>query len=238
MNPLLERFHAIIPRWYERIRKDTAREVERTPLTQECASGKLTALRSLVLHFWPFVDVYPTQIAEAGRRLLDEKYQARYGREHLLGLWGVVSEELVRMRREETAHRTLWILTAANLGVAEAELASKQPTPGVVKIIQIMGEAVEPTVTLSRFLAVEIVAESLSATLLASPGFKAALPPAGRQWFRAHVEHERGMTHEELVLRLALALDETADEQGFGAVVLHATSQFTAAADECSVRVV
>ena len=194
----------------------------------------MAALRGLILNYWPFVDTFPKQISTAAARMLQGTPLVGYNYEDLSKLWELASALLQGMKNDEMAHRELWIKTAHSLGV-DGQLGRDKPLDEVNQVIATIGEAADRFTTLLRFVTVEIVAESLSATLLASDAFKATVDGPGRQWFVAHVTHEpEGLTHEELALRLAMAIhDPYPTETEVEDIIRGAVSRFTEAGEAC-----
>ena len=234
MQTLVEKFGQPAPPWFQGIKGRAAERIAESPLAIKCVQGDIVALRALILNYWPFVDTFPQQISAAAIHMLRATRLARYHTNDLSELWSTASALLQGMQKDEKAHRELWIRTAHSLGVDD-ELGRDKPLDEVNQVIATIGEATDPFKTLLRFVAVEIVAEALSATLLASDAFKAMLDDPGQQWFVTHITHEPGdLTHEELALRLAIAIrDPYPTETEVEDVIQGTVSRFTDAGEAC-----
>ena len=92
----------------------------------------------------------------------------------------------------------------------------------------------DPFTTFIRFAAIEIIAESISIDILASKIFTSVLGERGCQWFRVHAEHESGMTHEELEIRLAFAFAEgTPTKESVNGIIQCIVDLFVVAGEVC-----
>jgi hypothetical protein len=136
------------------------------------------------------------------------------------------------MQRDGEDHRELWLKTAAILGLAPTDLA-QSAIPEVQLVTSFVAEDVDPFSMFLRFVGVEIVAESVSKDALSSDKFKLALRKEGLRWFEVHITHE-GMSHEELVFRLAQAFHrgERMKEESH-TVIHHVVDLFIRAAEAC-----
>ncbi len=201
-NPAMERYRQSLPAWYEGIKKKAASKIAKLSLVRECAHGDESALRTLILNFWPFVNEFPDQIHRASVKMMRARHLKRFSIEDLEALWELSSNLLKGMQDDETTHRDLWVGAASALGISYTELSTQVAGTEMLELLQLTGEKIDQFVTLMRFVTVEIVAEALSRTVLAEEPFRNRVG-VGIKWFEIHADHPGAISHEELALRLA-----------------------------------
>lgn len=180
----------------EQIKRSSWRQLNESPLMNRFKRADDAALQALFIGYWPFVDRFPQVIRstyEATERF------ARHGR--------VLSGALREMETDERNHRALWLRSAQAAGITEQALQAARALPEVEHITDAMVARPSLWQRLLDFVAVEIVAEGISASFLSSQAFCDRLGPKGLAWFKVHVVHPVDQTtHEELAYRAALSL--------------------------------
>lgn len=235
MNPLVEKFERDIPPWVGGIKETAAQKITNLNLVQDCARGDDEALYKLILGFWPFVRDFPDHISGATKSMARGKYLSNVQKLHLRGLLAEVSGLLPDIRRDEERHRDLWIKTASVLSISLPELTTiKKVTPEMKFLLTLTEEETHPSEKLVQFSTVEIVAEALSKTVLASGMFREKLGPKGIEWFRVHAEHHGEETHETLTLKLAFAFLEHPIPEEIDRIVQKMTDAFVCVANTCA----
>jgi len=222
-----------LPVWIQQIKAGAMRKISAASFAGTCRQGDISVMRGLVVGLWPFVDQFPKTIIRAvarsqknglfqDRRLLNT--MLRHGPDVLTGI-----------RRDEENHRKLWINTGEALGLAYPSDFKRPVLSETQAWINVLNAEAEPATVFVRFAAIEIVAEAVSVEFLASKAFVSALGEPGSEWFRVHAEHDLGMTHEELELRLAFACAEgLPDEVLASSIIQYVVDAFLAAAEASS----
>ncbi len=180
----------------QQIKLRSWRELNESPLMNRFKLADDAALRALFVGYWPFVDGFPQVIRSTYEST--ERF-VRHGK--------VLSGALREMETDERNHRALWLKSAQAAGITEQDLYDAQALPEVARITDAMVERPSLWQRLLDFVAVEIVAEGISASFLSSQAFCDRLGPKGLAWFKVHVVHPVDQTtHEELAYRAALSL--------------------------------
>jgi len=233
-NALVDKFNQGIPGWFGDVKQRAADKIRHLDLIRMCAQGDESAIRSLVLGFWPFVDGFPNHIERATWALVRGRLLSSAQKRDLPQLMESVRGLLPGIREEEENHRLLWIRTAEAIGISKEELQDYgDVSTGMQSLIALTSAPAHPTTKLLQFCTVEIVAESLSQTLLASESFKAKAGKRGLGWFQVHGHHHAEDTHETLTLRLALALNTEDAALRCEEVVKTTADAFVDAANAC-----
>lgn len=222
MRSLIERFNEPLPLWLFEEKQKFFSQIWQSPLMQACKRGEPEAMETLMIRYWPFVDKFPEII---------RKHQLRiFAREFLrhpvdvLFLLNNITKILGEIKGDEANHRSLWTDTSYALGLTLEDLYLGEdfygaPEPEIYDIIKKVGESVSifgnkgcsSSTALLRLSAVEIVAEGIS--LYVRNEFK-KISNSAAKWFEVHMFHKDGvMSHEELVYRMAFALDEKRPER-------------------------
>lgn len=180
----------------EQIKLRSWRRLNESPLMNRFKLADDAALRALFIGYWPFVDGFPQVIRSSYEST--ERF-VRHGK--------VLSGALREMETDERNHRALWLKSAHAAGISEQALQDAEVLPEVERITGAMVERPGLWQRMLDFVAVEIVAEGISASLLGSQAFCDRLGPKGLAWFKVHVVHPVDQTtHEELAYRAALSL--------------------------------
>jgi len=210
MGSLKKSFYRDLPLWISTIREEVTRKVEASPLIQGCARGDKRYIKSLIVGYWWFVDQFPESIARARHRVLEKtvrkpkKIITKFGATALIDVLAIHTETTLGMQKDEKNHRALWLQTARAIGLEKVDLEGVKPLHEVRKLHDLIYTETDFFKIFLQFVAVEMVAEELSKVLLASSHFKAIVKGDGLRWFQVHVEHsDKGMSHEEMALRLA-----------------------------------
>lgn len=218
MSSLTERFNSPLPEWLFDIKQSAFLKIWHSKLMQDCKSGNRISMQTLMIRYWDFVDEFPGII---------RKHQLHiWGREFLrhpvqtLFLLNNIIKTLGEIKGDEKDHRSLWLDTSSVLGLSERDLYLR-PDFARFKVrniinkvgepVSIFGDKILSSTALLRLSAVEIVAEGIS--LYVGHVFK-DLDKKAERWFLVHAHHLEGvMSHEELVYRMAFALDKKVPEK-------------------------
>ncbi len=225
MGSLTERFNKPLPEWLWGEKQKFFMLIWQSKLMQACKRGDLDAMKVLMIRYWPFVDDFPEIIRKHQLRIFIREF-LRHPVDSLF-LLDTVTKVLEEIRGDEWYHRSLWLDTSNALGLDEKDLYRKEkfygaPEPEVYKIMQKVGEPVSilgnggylSSTVLFRLAGVEIVAEGISVCLIRE--FEKISNSAAR-WFDVHIHHKDGMmSHEELVYRVAFALDDNLQKSESG----------------------
>ena len=222
---LRERFHQTLPLWLEEVKEEAYQRIASCRLITACYQGERHIIKAKLITYWPFVKVFPEIIHRCGAQLL-----RKFTQTDKADLIGISREILVSMRQDESDHRELWVKTSKAVGLSHADLGVS-PLPSVQRIIDTVGQNDNLGVVFLRFVAVELVAESVSRRLLESEHFKTFVGEAGLSWYEIHTRVYPGMTHEEIAYRLAFLLLEDTSREYVRPIILDIIDQFTAAGD-------
>jgi hypothetical protein len=229
MNSPVDRFKQPVPSWVAEIKNEAFQKISSSPFAVACRGGDMRLARELFLRFWPFVEAFPKIINRSCVEILKKELVKTFGLE-IIDLFRLGVQVLSSMQKDEEDHRELWLKTAAVLGLTSSDLR-QPPIPQVRTVTSVIAKDAEPYIKFLRFVAVEMVAESVSEDFLSSETFQSALGKDGLRWFEVHATH-RGMSHEELAFRLARALHrrESTKEETH-AVIHHVVDLFISAAE-------
>lgn len=250
-NPLIQRFQSEIPSWFPEVKEIAMGKISALPLVQACARGDKEAAKLLLAGFAAFIEQFPEHIDQATRVMVRRKHLTPSQKEHFRPLLKKVSRLLPSIRKDELEHRLLWIKSSEALGISEDSYLRNADmgyeVPDMQELLALTGDSSVTGRTLVRFAAVEIVAEALSRTVLASDEFRALMGTTGLGWFKVHAEHHGGgETHETLVLKLAFSLlrrekqiDRPADPNPIdvGRWIQETADAFVKVANECYLKV-
>ncbi len=233
-NALVDKFNQGIPDWFTNVKRKAADKIQNLNLAGACAQANGNAIKALVLGFWPFVDVFPSHIEQATWALVRGKRLSEAQKRDLPELMRSVRGLLPSIRDDEENHRLLWIETAEAIGISREELQTYRDTATEMQsLIAITAAPAHPATKLVQFSTVEVVAEALSRTLLASDSFKTRVGKRGLRWFQVHAQHNGEDTHETLTLRLALALNTEGAALMCDQIVQTTADAFVDAANAC-----
>lgn len=230
MSSLLKRFEQPLPSWVNEIKTESRAKIRKSKLILACREDREAisiAKKTLMIRFWPFVDVFPKIVGEHKKRIIKREtwrhpFSIRQLGKHCEDIMGDI-------KRDEENHRKLWLDTSLVLGLTENHLyyprsyqmdQNPQARFRVQDTIDIVGEKTDSFTALLRLASIEIIAESIGheliivfsdldviATQKTENGEQefANLKPS--RWFYVHINHGRNaVSHEEMVYRLAFAL--------------------------------
>lgn len=230
MSSLTERFNAPLPSWIYNIKKEAHQKIMKSRLIIDCREFNEKAMKTLMIRFWPFVDEFPEVIWNHQILIFIREFLRRPI--YTLFLIDTVSKTLGKIKSDEKNHKSLWLDTSLALGLDERDLylgensssvegrEVRETIEKVGESVSIFGNKTSSSTAILRLAAVEIVAESISHELIVifndldtelkreaeEENKELKIKPS--QWFREHIYHKDGvMSHEELVYRLAFALD-------------------------------
>ncbi len=222
-------FDQPLPSWIQDTKAEARERISTTAFAAACRRGNRAVMRGLVVGLWPFVHHFPKTIIRAIVR--SRKRSLPQGRRLLNTMLWHGPDVLSGIRKDEKNHRKLWLNTGEALGLKYPNDFKRPVLPETQAWIDALNGAADPFTVFVRFAAIEIVAEAVSVELLASKAFVSVLGERGCEWFRVHAEHDSGMTHEELELRLAFAsLEESPREVLTNAVIQCVVDNFLEAA--------
>ena len=234
----LARYEAPVPKWTEELKEEVRQKALATTLIPAMQRGDLRAIHAFLLGFWSFVDAFPGTIEKGRARVFKTAI-----RNYPFEVRAIGANATALMRKDESDHRTLWTISASEVGLTYAELEmGRTHYPKTQLITDLVGdETADPATLLLRFMAVEMVAETVSDALLYSAKFLDVVPKRGCGWFVVHVEHvaTTGTPHEEVTFRLANALtDDGVQEETAKKIILEVADVFAEAANAAHLKVV
>jgi len=238
MATLTNRFREPLPTWTAAIRNEAQEKIVSSIAARACCEGDAPAIREILIRFWPFVDVFPQIIRRGCARLIRrELITTRLAKVHrildLLSLLILAKSTLSEIERDETDHRRLWLRTMEALGLSPTSL-DNTPIPSIGTLMAVVGEHCDPPTMFLRFAGVEILAESISETLLQSDRFRATVGTKGLGWFLVHTARPTHgeESHESLTYRLAFAFqDIPPDQERVNAIVQQVIGVFVEAGE-------
>jgi pyrroloquinoline quinone (PQQ) biosynthesis protein C len=237
MGTLMDRFNQDLPVWIPEIKHQARQKISDSHFVAACRTGEISVLRELVVRFWPFVDVVARVVYAGCWRTARKTLCAEFDVTKYLDMYRVLTlsrKILAEIAKEEECHRGLWLKTAGALGLEINDLSQK-PIPEIEAIMKNASEHTAAPTMFLRFTAVEIVAEAISEDLLRSTEFKLALKRPGLQWFLVHASHE-GVSHEELLLRLASTFQDGEPSRKYYHDIIHATVDLFVAAGNAVIE--
>ncbi len=208
MSSLTDRFHRPLSSWVGEIKGELRDKISKAEFVALCHKGDITAIESLTLGLWPFIDEFPRIINRGCLRLCKPRLFHKFGFVKMLSLVRRSYEALTEIERDEKEHRRLWLYIGNALGLIHPSDYNRSTLPVVTAWIRGVDKPSDPFTMFLRFAAIEMSAEAVSKDLLTSDNFTSVLGKRGCHWFHVHVAHHTGMTHEELALRLAFAFHE------------------------------
>jgi pyrroloquinoline quinone (PQQ) biosynthesis protein C len=227
----VDRYGAPIPQFIRDIKGAVNARVAATNIVDAMRALHPDALREFFTIYWPFVDQFPRIIRQGVVRTIRRAQED-------LDLVKAVSHVGRNVVRDESNHRSLWLISCWRIGLTETDLKYDSPAPPVARLIRLFGE-LEGSHLFFGFAAVEMVAETVSLELMKSEPFRRRLGGEGLRWFDVHLEHPGDLSHEELVLKLAAAFS-TGPLTAARArrTIMQVTDLFVEAADLASHRAV
>jgi pyrroloquinoline quinone (PQQ) biosynthesis protein C len=208
MSSLTDRFHQPLPSWIEEIKGEVRDKISKAEFVALCHKGDITVIESLARGLWPFIDEFPRIINRGCLRLCKPQLFHKFGFVKMLSLLRHSYEALAEIESDEEQHRKLWLDIGEALGLIYPCHYNQPILPVVKAWIRGVDKPSDPFTMFLRFTSIEMIAEAVSKGLLTSDNFTSVLRKRGCHWFRVHVAHHTGMTHEELALRLAFAFHE------------------------------
>lgn len=230
MEDALVRYAEHIPEWTMQLKEEVRRKALATTLIPAMQAGDRRAIRAFLTGFWSFVYAFP-EVIEKGRGRVFRTAFRNHPREAVRTIGAEVTE---LMKRDESDHRGLWVITASAFGLSDEDLEGDAVNyPKTQLITALVGdEKADPATLLLRFMGVEMVAEVVSGALLSSSQFLEVVHKRARGWFVVHVEHTTSTPHEEVTFRLANAFTEGGvREETAEKVILEVADAFAEAAN-------
>lgn len=224
---LAEKFSKPSPYWVEEIKKEVYARIAEAPFAAECRKGNKEVMRRLIINLWPFVDVFPQLVERGYRKLLRPSFIFRYGIGNMLKLLYKSIQLLRSIGRDEKAHRILWLDTGTALGLSYPKDFKKNPTPETQRWLKSVTNNKRPFTMLLSYVAIEMIAESISKNLLAAEAFVSAAGREGARWFEVHAINHGDVSHEALEFHLAFTFHENEPrEDEVSKVIQHVVSKF------------
>lgn len=232
--PLATKFERPLPHWAEEIKKEVYTRIAEAPFAKACREGNRESMRRLIIDLWPFVDVFPDVVKRGYWRLIKPSFIFRYGAGNMLRLFRKSMHVLTSIERDEKEHRDLWLDTGIALGLSYPKDFAKNPTPQTKRWLASITNNKGPFNVFLGYVAIEMIAESISKNLLASEVFSSILGREGSRWFEVHAVNHGDKSHEALEFHLAFALHETEPyKEEANKVVQHVVSRFLDSANAC-----
>ncbi|OGZ43842.1 MAG: hypothetical protein A3J55_00185 [Candidatus Ryanbacteria bacterium RIFCSPHIGHO2_02_FULL_45_17b] len=231
-----QKFNTPPPVWFKDVKEEAYKKITTAPFAEACRRGDKESIKKLIVGLWPFVDVFP--------RLVGQKYMylftnpRLYFRHGPLNMLSLASNTVVFLRSiasDEKSHRLLWLDSGSAVGLEYPEnYAPISPQTQVWK--DGVANETEPSEMLFGYVAIEIIAESVSKDLIHSDIFKSTLGEKGMKWFLVHTIDHGDISHENLELQLALAFHRKHDEnisEIAARKIMKVVDDFLASANAC-----
>lgn len=229
---LVERLNQPLPYWVEEIEKEVYLRIAEAPFAVACRKGNKEVMRRLVINLWPFVDVFPDVVKRSYWKLIKPSFIFQYGAGNMVQLLRKSIRVLTSIERDEKEHRNLWIDIGTALGLDYPNDFTKNPTPQTKRWLESITDNKGPFNIFLGYVAIEIIAESISKNLLASETFSSILGIEGKRWFDVHAVHHGEKSHEALEFHLAFALHKAEPrKEEADKVIQYVVSEFLEAAD-------
>lgn len=231
---LAAKFEQPLPRWVEEIEKEVYVRIAEAPFAAACRKGNKEVMRKLIINLWPFVDVFPDVVKRSYWKLIKPSFIFRYGAGNMLQLFRKSIQVLTSIEGDEKKHRNLWLDTGIALGLNYQKDFAKNPTPETRRWLKSITNNKGPFNIFLGYVAIEMIAESISKNLLASKTFSSILGREGRRWFEVHAVHHGDKSHEALEFHLAFALHKAEPrKEEANKVIQHVVSRALDAANAC-----
>lgn len=232
MSYLADRFNQPLPSWIEDINGEAYRKIIGSRFAAACRRGETRVMQEIFIRHWPFVHEFPEMVNRGCIQALRQELAHKFGVGKLNDLVRLCSQVLKRVQKDEESHRALWQRAAEEVRLQYADL-NQPPIPEVTAFISAVDDDTDLVAMFFHFVAVEILAESVSTDFLASEPFTAHFSQQGLQWFRVHTNHE-GLSHEELFWRLAFTFQKDAlTQEEANDAVQHVINLFVDASEAC-----
>jgi hypothetical protein len=208
------------------LRKCAEEEVRTSPLIQRAAEGDTNAARALHIGFWPFVREFELAIDRhrLPRAPLRRRYPERFDR-----VFTQMARAVREMKCEEGSHAAHWHDDAQQLGI---ERIGAPVSEAVQELIDSSYSQDLPHF-FSVLAGTELIAEELSAFLIASPSFTALFQRRRWIWGEIHLlPHEGGPSHLEIDLDLSRAYSPNNDVSRIESTIADTIHLFGRAATE------
>lgn len=232
-----EKFRTSPPTWFEEIKQEANKRIIESPSADACRKGNREVMKKIILNLWPFVDVFP--------RLVGQKYvylftnpsmYFQYGPLHVLSLGYHTAVFLKSIAKDEKSHRLLWLDSGLALGLQYPKDYEGPITPQTQKWKDDVANQTEPSEMLFGYVAIEIIAESVSKNLIGFEPFRLLLGDKGLRWYVVHTIDHGDISHENLELQLALAFYKQSNvtiHQSAEHTIMRVVDEFLAAANAC-----
>ncbi|TSC71655.1 MAG: hypothetical protein G01um101470_531 [Parcubacteria group bacterium Gr01-1014_70] len=233
----VERFKQPLPSWYKGIKEEAYKRITEAPFADACRKGDREVMKKLIINLWPFVDIFPQTVGRIYAYLFTNPVM--YFRHGFLNMLSLSYDSVVFLKsiaRDEKSHRLLWLDSGLAFGLQYPKDYGYSITPQT----QVWKDEVMNRTELSEmflgYVAIEIIAESISKNLVNSDPFKLVLGDRGIRWFAVHTIDHGDVSHENLELHLACAFHpqpemltrETAEHS-----IMSVVDKFLAAANAC-----
>lgn len=235
MKSLEEKFLMPLPKWLRNIEVESYHRICNAKFAKDCKGGDALALKKEFLGLWPFVDKFPEMVINGCWGVLKPRLLWQYGIRDLLNLHQHSRRALLSISTDEKTHRMLWLESCDVLGLKFPSDFYRDTLPAVQGWIDAVNQTKDPFKMFVGFVAVEIIAESISVNMLESQALKNTMSNRGIKWFQVHIASDHAaMTHEQLAWRLAFALHSSIPtETECNAVVQNIISCFLSAGQAC-----
>jgi len=231
---LRERFDRPLPSWTKDIKSEVYARIISAPFAEACRQGNREVMKKLVVELWPFVEVFPGIVERGYRKLLNPSFFLKYGPVDMVQLLRRAMHVLKDIKQDEKEHRNLWLDTGSSLGLRYSTDFEKEPLPQVKLWLDSVTRSSNPSETFLSFVAIEMIAESVSRNFLASEKFTSVLGKEGSRWFTVHTIDHGDESHENLEFCLAFTFYEgEADKETASRPIQYVVSRFLDAANVC-----
>ncbi|MBI4118422.1 MAG: hypothetical protein HY455_02740 [Parcubacteria group bacterium] len=185
--------------------------VEGSTLIANCGRGSPTAMRALLVGFWPFVYEFEKAIDAQSKRLpLRRLLKGRFSTEIAQQYFVSAAHVLRQMHEEEGEHARTWHDDASKMGLNLTTLGVARERVHCIQALIDKAYTDDPFKFFCALAATEYIAEELSAFLCGSRPFTEQLD-GQFAWGELHIAHHDGPSHLEIDEDLARAVHPSED---------------------------
>lgn len=231
-----QKFNTPSPVWFRGIKEEADKRITEAPFAVACRKGNRDVMKNLIINLWPFVDIFPGFV---GKKYVyfftNPSMYLRHGPLNMISLGYHTVAFLKSIARDEKDHRLLWLDSGTALGLRYPQDYTSI-TPQTQAWKNEVANKTEPSEMLFGYVAIEIIAESISKNLIGSEVFRSILGDKGLRWFVAHTVDHGDTSHENLELQLALAFHRRSDmtiHETATHTIMRVVDKFLAAANAC-----
>lgn len=232
-----EKFRTPPPAWFREIKQEAYKRIAESPSAEACRKGDREVMKKIIVNLWPFVDIFPRLVGQKYLYLFtNPSMYFQHGPLQMLSLGYYTATFLKSIAKDEKSHRLLWLDSGSALGLEYPKDYEVPITPQTREWRDDVANQTEPSEMLFGYVAIEIIAESVSKNLIDFEPFKLLLGDKGLRWFGVHTINHGDVSHENLELQLALTFHKQPDvmtRQSAENTIMRIVDKFLAAANAC-----